>query len=150
LDGHWHWVFDHPPPGIAMRQRGRPSALAVVPRSVAEVIERIQPPSTLTNEQAEVWHAIVVGHPADWFASGSIPVLAQLCRHVVIVQRLAELLEHGDEAEWFNLVKEQRAESMLIARLANMLRLTPQSLIDHTSGNHKKHLTPVGRPWAVE
>jgi hypothetical protein len=130
-----------------MKQRGRPSSLAVVPRAVTELIERLPPPHSLTDEQAEVWSAIVSGHPADWFAAGSVPVLIQLCRHTVICKRLAELIDMGNEQDWFELIKEQRQESAIVTRLTTSLRLTPQSLIDHTSGN-KKQAPAVNRPWA--
>lgn len=131
-----------------MKQRGRRSSasLTVVPRGVAEVIERLKPPSELTIEEAEVWSAIVWGHPADWFAAGSVPLLTQLCRHVVTSNRLAELVDSGNEEDWFDLLREQRQESAIICRLTTHLRLTPQSLIDHTSGN-KKQSTAVTRPW---
>jgi hypothetical protein len=130
-----------------MKQRGRPSSLVVVPRAVTELIKRLPPPRSLTDEQAEVWSAIVSGHPADWFSAGSVPVLTQLCRHVMICQRLTELIEMGNEEDWLELIKEQRQESAIVTRLATSLRLTPQSLTDHTSGN-KKQAPAVNRPWA--
>jgi hypothetical protein len=134
-----------------MRQSGRRSAssMMVRPRAVTEVIERIKPPGHMMADQVAVWHAIVSGHPAEWFPSGSIPILIQLCRHVVISDRLAELIEcTEDKNEWTALLRDQRQESEEIRRLATSLRLTPQSLLNH-HGN-KQQINATNRPWAEE
>ena len=104
---------------------------------IVERIERAQPPHYLSDEQANVWHGIVQGHPPDWFDAGGLPLLAQLCRHIVIANRIAEIIERADgEHEIFMLLKEQRLESVTIAKLSMNLRLTPQSLLNQ-SGNKK-------------
>jgi len=67
-----------------MKQRGRPAtaALSLVPQAL-ERIERLPPPAALNIEERQTWVSIVNGHPADWFDSGAIPTLTQLCRHAV-------------------------------------------------------------------
>ena len=133
-----------------MKQRGRPSGAsrAIAPRGATEIIERLSPPKGMGVFEVEIWSAIVEGHPPDWFSAGSVPLLVQLCRHVALSDCLAELIDgNGNEEDWLGLLKEQRQESAIICRLATSLRLTPQSLIDHTSGN-KKQITAVNRPWA--
>jgi hypothetical protein len=133
-----------------MRQAGRRSSASMVvrPRTVTEVIERIQPPRHMAADQVEVWHGIVSGHPPDWFPAGSIPILIQLCRHVVISDRLAELIEGTeDKDEWSALLRDQRQESEEIRRLATSLRLTPQSLLNH-HGN-KQQIKATNRPWTT-
>ena len=69
----------------------------------------------------------------DWFTSATVPLLAQLARHIVQARRIAEIIERTvgkQETElgyYVELLKQQRAESQAIATLATKLRLTPQS-----------------------
>ena len=129
-----------------MKTRGRDSAasLSVVPTRL-EVIERPSPPSELGEEQTQVWRSIVGGHPADWFDAGGQRVLAQLCRHIVIGNRIAEMIERTDSVyDLMMFAKEQRLESDLIRRLAMTLRITPQSLTNHR-GNKKAF--SGSKPW---
>ena len=132
-----------------MKNRGRPSAnaLSIVPTTL-EVIDRPAPPHGFGDEHAAHWNAIVNGHPPDWFEAGALPVLAQLCRHIVIGNRLAEMIEWTEEAdEMLPLLKEQRAESDIVRRLATSLRITPQALTNHR-GNKKSSST--NKPWALQ
>jgi len=75
----------------------------------------------------------VNAHPADWFAVGAQPVLAQLCRHIDAVHKIAQLVrqfEDGDAFDvdgWLAMLRAQDRESGRIAQLATKLRLTPQS-----------------------
>lgn len=125
--------------------RSAASMLIASPQPL-DVIERLKPPHHLVDEQVEVWQTIVSGHPADWFDAGSIPLLAQLCRHVVMSNRLAELVERTDETDTLLAVlKEQRAESEIIRKLSTSLRITPQSLTNHR-GNKKTQTTAI-RAW---
>jgi hypothetical protein len=117
----------------------------VAPRPVTEIMERLKPPHHLIDEQVEVWSAIVASRPADWFDESSAPLLAQLCRHVVLSNRLAELIERNEDANWLPLLREQRQETEAIRKLATSLRITPQSLINH-NGNNKRN-TQINRPW---
>ena len=130
-----------------MIQRGRPKSLALVaPQRITDRIERLKPPRQLTEAEAEVWRVIVHGQPADWFGAGAIPVLAQLCRHVVLSNRVAELINNTeDQAQWLPLLKEQRAESDAINRLTRSLRLTPITLHHEEK---KNRITAVNQPWA--
>jgi hypothetical protein len=130
-------------------KRGRPStaSLMITTPQALDVIERIKPPHQLVDEQVEVWHAIVSGHPADWFDQGSVPLLAQMCRHVVMGNRIAELIERSEDTETLLLLlKEQRAESETVRRLATSLRITPQSLSNHR-GNKRSGVSLTRKPW---
>jgi hypothetical protein len=113
-------------------KRGRPSRASLMVQSdVLETIERLQPPRHLTDEQRAVWWPIVSGHPVQWFDAGSVPLLAQLCRHVVMANRIADLIEHtNDTAELLTLLSTQRMESEAIRKIATSLRITPQSVIN--------------------
>jgi hypothetical protein len=115
-------------------------------KPVFDIYERLDPPRRLSAEQREVWASIVGGQPGDWFASGSIPLLTQLCRHVVMSNRLAELIESTqDKATILDLVKQQRDESDAIRKLSTSLRITPQSLVQQR-GNKK--ITAIQQPHA--
>lgn len=131
---------------ITQRNSSARASLLSIPSAV-ERIERLRPPRHLSDEQAEVWRAIVEGHPADWFDTGGVPLLTQLCRHVVISNRIAELVERADgEYELFNLLKEQRSESATIAQLSRNLRISPQSMTNHR-GNKKAVGGAFRTPW---
>jgi hypothetical protein len=116
------------------------------PPEPLDVMERLKPPHHLVDEQVEVWQGIVFGHPADWFDAGSVPLLAQLCRHVVMSNRLAEMVERTEAMDSLLLIlREQRAESEVLRRLCTSLRITPQSLTNHR-GNKKPQITAI-KPW---
>jgi hypothetical protein len=132
-----------------MRQNGRKpmSALSVVPKQLDRV-KRIEPPDSLGLPEIAVWVAIVNGHPADWFDVGAVPTMAQLCRHVVVADRIATMIETtGNNATLLNLLTHQRAESDAIRRLSASLRLTPQTLINH-NGNKQKQGSVINAPHA--
>ena len=57
------------------------------------VINRPEPPYTLTDAEADVWRMIVNAMPADHFAASHFPLLIQLCRHVVSSDRVKLLIE---------------------------------------------------------
>ncbi|MCA3488299.1 MAG: hypothetical protein IOD05_01975 [Rhodobacter sp.] len=109
--------------------------LAIIgPSGIVAATPRPAPPPDLTGEAAEAFVAIVNGNPAALIGPGSVPLLAQLCRHVVAARRVAGWLARieGEDGEldadlWLRLLARQEAESKVIAALATRLRLTPQS-----------------------
>lgn len=132
-----------------MRQNGRKSAaaVAVLPHKL-ERKERLEPPDSLGIKETLVWVAVVNGHPADWFDAGAVPVLVQLCRHVVVADRIAEMIERtGNNGILLGLLNTQRSESEIIRKLATALRVTPQSLLNH-NGNKKPQSAVVVSPWS--
>lgn len=148
-----------------MKQRGRKGveqqqALAIAEISVGALdrVERQRPPHDLTDEEVEVWVAIVNTEQADWFSPGNVPLLTQLCRHVVHARRVAELTERAlsdidpntkqptlSIQDYDRLLKMQERESGAIASLSTKLRLTNQSLTNHR-GNHKTNAA-ARKPW---
>lgn len=140
-----------------MKGGGRESAQSLATlRPDVEVIERIKPPHRLNDEECEVWWACVNAHPADWFAAGgSAFALAQFCRHTVMANRVAEMIEQvidqaaADELDL--LLKMQDRESKAISNFATKLRMTPQATTNHR-GNKKpislQHRRSV--PWHEE
>lgn len=144
-----------------MKQRGRKStqALAIAEISVGALdrVERQRPPHDLTDEEVEVWVSIVNAEQADWFSPGNVPLLTQLCRHVVHARRVAELLERALSSvdpetkkptlaiqDYDRLLKMQERESAVMMSLATKLRITNQS-ITNQRGNFRK--ATAKEPW---
>lgn len=144
-----------------MKQRGRKStqALAIAEISVGALdrVERQRPPHDLTDEEVEVWVSIVNTEQADWFSPGNVPLLTQLCRHVVHARRVAELLERALSSvdpetkkptlaiqDYDRLLKMQERESGAMMSLATKLRITNQS-ITNQRGNFRK--AAAKEPW---
>ena len=144
-----------------MKQRGRISSKAL---EIAEInvgaldrVERQRPPHDLTDEEVEVWVSIVNTEQADWFSPGNVPLLTQLCRHVVHARRVAELLERALSSvdpetkkptlaiqDYDRLLKMQERESGAMMSLATKLRITNQS-ITNQRGNFRK--AAAKEPW---
>src|SRR5690349_12891656 len=118
-----------------------------------EIVERIKPPHDLTDEEVEIWAATVSAYPADWFTTGNVPLLAQLCRRSIHARRIAELIERTIGGPAFNmgeydlLLKMQERESRAMASLQTKLRMTPQAARNHR-GN--KQTFTVAPPWKFE
>lgn len=135
-----------------MGKRGRPSSasLAIAVRPV-EIVERQRAPHDLTDEETEVWAAVVNTEAADWFNPSTVPLLTQYCRHVVQARRIAELIERATgEADQLSigdydrLLKLQERESRAIASLATKMRISQQATTNHR-GNKKP--TQARKPW---
>src|SRR5262245_18625356 len=133
-----------------MGRRGRvSSATSLMTISPVEAVPRQSVPHELTDEEAEVWHAVINSMPADWFAPATVPMLTQYCRHTIHARRIAELLEKAcsDKSlkvrDYERLLKMQKQETEAIALLAVKMRLAQQSTIVKT-GNKK--IEPR-KPW---
>jgi hypothetical protein len=63
----------------------------VVPTAL-EAIPRQRAPRELSQEQADIWNAVVAAEPADWFSASTRPILVQYCRHIVAARRVARML----------------------------------------------------------
>ena len=118
--------------------------------SPVETVARQRPPHELTDEEVEVWAAVVQDQPADWFSPSTVPLLASYCRHVVSARRVAELIERATShpelsvVDYDRLLKTQRGESSALAQLATKMRVSQQSLTNHR-GNKTQHATR--KPW---
>jgi hypothetical protein len=93
-----------------VRQRGRKSAaaLTVISSSGVETVRRPEPPTELTDEQADEWRAVVMRLPADWFPRETHALLTQYCRHVVAARRVAQLIEGAEGAAEFDVETYER------------------------------------------
>lgn len=117
-----------------------------------EIVQRLQPPHTLSDEECEVWVAVTSDRAPDHFSASNSHLLEQYCRHVVEARRIAVLIERhaGRKKTSFTaynqLLKAQRAETKEIAMLSTKMRLAQQSTTNHR-GNKAKHIL---RPWETE
>jgi hypothetical protein len=137
---------------MKMRQRGRKSAasLTVISSGGIETIRRPDPPTELTNEQADEWRAVVNRLPADWFPRETHQLLAQYCRHTICARRIAQLIEHaesGNELDietYEKLLRMQDREGRAMSSLATRMRFTQLSTIDHKQARKPQALR---KPW---
>lgn len=135
-----------------MATRGRRSSAsleAIVPTAAA-LVERQRPPHDLTDEETEIWVAIVDCEPADKFSPATAPLLAQYCRHVIQARRIGELVEQatGDPqlsiSDYDRLLRMQDRESRALSSLATKMRLSQQATTNHR-GNKKPIVSK--KPW---
>ena len=136
-----------------MKQRGKVSAEASQIATISQPldrVERLRVPHDLTDEEAEVWVAVVNSESADWFSPSTGPLLSQYSRHVIHARRVAELLEKAcaDPAlsviDYDRLLKMQERESRAITTLSTKMRLCQQSTTNHR-GNKKPSASR--KPW---
>jgi len=124
-------------------QRGRRSAaaLAVVPASPLETVQRQKAPYELNDEETEIWEAVVGDYAADWFSPSTVPLLTAYCRHTIQARRVAELIEKAignpDLAvqDYDRLLKMQERESRAISALASRMRIAQQATRSDSAKN---------------
>lgn len=152
-----------------MKQRGRKGKaatdLATISAATTMVDAETRPdaPYDLSDEQADIWRAVVATMPATWFNASTYPLLVQYCRHITNARRLAQLIDavlsgeqvpgadaaDGDDAVlnlkgYAALLRAQKNESTAIALLATKMRLAQQSTIERDA---KKAKVGMKRPW---
>jgi hypothetical protein len=141
-----------------MKQRGRKSAEAQASVATALVFPAQPPrsPDDLTAEEAVEWRGIVGGLPADWFNSGSLPVLRELVRHIVLSRQVAvelhafsgiSLKDATVLSQFRRLTKLHLEQSNKIASLSTKLRLTPQSRYDPAKAARHSADSRLPKPW---
>lgn len=132
-----------------MTQRGRKSAaqMSVVK---LEVKERPKPPETLTGREAKEWRKIVDAMPVDWFTEETLPLLANLCRHIVSGEMLSERInatDMSDTMEMNRLMTMRSRETTLMLHCATKLRLTNQSRMRTETAGRKVKNNIAKKPW---
>ena len=133
-------------------KRGRKSAASLETFAVApvEVVPRQHAPHDLSDEETEVWAAVVNSEPADWFSPATAPILAQYCKHVINARRVSEIIEQATSdpelsvKDYDRLLKMQERESRAISSLATRMRISQQATTNHR-GNKKT--IAVRKPW---
>jgi hypothetical protein len=138
-----------------MKKRGRRSIqdILTVPKpGSVDRVERPTVPPELTDEECEVWAAVVRSRPNDYFGPDSMPLLSQYARHVIQARRIAELIERATAApdlrirDYDRLLKIQSRESAQIASLATKMRIAQQSTRTHR-GNQRDGPSGGLKPW---
>jgi hypothetical protein len=131
-----------------MVQRGRKSALSLLETAMTDVVvPRPQPLAELSDEEALEWIEMVNVVPADYFNRPAQTVLGQYCRHVVAARHLAQLIRQSKkfDAQYRQLLREQRAETQAIYGCLRSLRLTHLSV--KPSSRTMVAASPMVRPW---
>ena len=104
-------------------------------------------PTILTNEQAEIWRAVVGSKPEGWFGPDTAPLLVQYCRATSRANDIAGELNAIDvddlryRSRRLALLDLEEKQSRSVMALARSMRLTQQSQIDPkvASHAHQKH-----------
>jgi hypothetical protein len=135
------------------------ATLQLVDKNV-EVVRRLAVPPELKNvEQKHEFQRIVSTMPADWFTIGNVPMLVQLCRHIVMARKIDAWIEidmrDGPTERMSGLLQAQARESKLISQMMTSLRMTPQSVAPSAVSRHQLQQKPslwsgLGKPKEIE
>jgi hypothetical protein len=131
-----------------MASRGRISAneLAVVPNR----IDVLPPdaPYNLTDAEVSEWQAMVNAQPADYFQREHYAILVQYCRHKVIADKLALLIDGCTcPKEYVKLAAQMAAQSREITNCLRTMRLTHHAVI---RADAKRETVHKRVPWILE
>jgi len=137
-----------------MTKRGRKSAAELaIAAPVIEVVPRPVAPDHLTDDEAEVWEAVVACMAGDYFTAPQLDQLANMCRHIVTARRISAWVEktlagdtEGDIADVDQLLRMRERETRAANALARSLRLTKQSQIS-PKGAHGQQASNRPKPW---
>jgi hypothetical protein len=122
-----------------MGQRGRKSKAELTVLPGGRIASRLDPPASLTEEEAEVWVAAVASEPDGFFNGTAVQqILADYCRHTVAANLLSETIskamKKGGKAEEKVSLRDLQLylrmrdlETRAIGDKATKLRLTNQS-----------------------
>jgi hypothetical protein len=120
-------------------QRGRKSAAELSVVAARRIASRLDPPASLTDEEAEVWNMTVAGEPAGFFNGSAVrQILADYCRHTVAANRLSAIISKAMKANAADkdkvslkdlsiYLRMRDGETRAIGDKATKLRLTNQS-----------------------
>jgi P27 family predicted phage terminase small subunit len=135
-------------------KRGRQSLAEMTVVRVTD--ERIDPPASLTEEQANEWRAIVNSLPADYFRPGDTPLLAAFCIASVFHRRAAEDIERRGIAlvnergnEYVNPSHQMlTSQASAMAQMAVKLRLCPSARLTGKAAQSRNGSAAKSvRPW---
>lgn len=128
----------------------RKSLEALTAPGMVAVATRPNPPEVLTQEEAEIWCAVVDTKPASWFDPASAPVLIEYCRAVIEVGVLAEMVREARGGKSYtSFLKARNVEAMRVASLATKLRLTQQSRYTPNAAATQDRKAGEAKPWLV-
>ncbi len=140
-----------------MGARGRKSSaeLSTISAAGLEVHRRPDPPEFMGDEAVAIWRAVVNSLPADWFTSGTLPLLEAFCGLTISQRctlRALQVAERGgddfDRESWEKLQRQLGEVSGRIATLATRLRLTPQSRYGARGADTAaRSVGDIQKPW---
>ena len=129
------------------------ASLSVLLPELEPVPIPVAPPS-LTAQQATLWRTILVSKPSDWWDQSSLPLLANLVRHLTTYDQICEQLERYDmgDVEKVDIVNKLLAmrdrEGKAVASLSTKMRLTQQSKYEPQRAQHiAMRGGRVPKPW---
>jgi hypothetical protein len=116
--------------------------------AVIDSFSRQEPPEeyALTYDEEKEWWAIVNRMPAEWFPRETLPMLAQLCRHVVRANHISKLVNEMmhqpniDVMAYAKLLDMEEAQTRAISSLCTRMRLSQQAV--HHRRKEKGKLSP--------
>ncbi|TGR05409.1 hypothetical protein EN833_23340 [Mesorhizobium sp. M4B.F.Ca.ET.190.01.1.1] len=140
-----------------MNKRGRISSaeLEVAALQIPRIEQRPDADYSLTDEEAEVWRAVVDSLPASWIVAGALPVLSAYCRQVCSMRRLGQLVHQAthqtepyDIDLHLRLIREHSKAAQVLKSLATSLRIAPQSTMrPETGGRQLRSHCDGPKPW---
>lgn len=94
------------------------------------------PPAGFGEAESKIWRDIVRQKPLGWFDAGSLPLLGQYCRTLVLAERAAAhmMLLPVDDAEAVAFGKHLARLNSSVTTIATKLRLSVQGSIDRRAG----------------
>lgn len=94
------------------------------------------PPEGFGEAESKIWRAITRQKPLGWFDSGSLPILGQYCRTLVLAERTAaELMDMApSDPTAIDVGKHLVRLNSSITTMATKLRLSVQGTVDRRSG----------------
>lgn len=137
-----------------MKQRGRKSQQAIEANLlVLDGPKRPEPPSLLSEREAEVWVRVVKAMPPTWFGPETFGLLTDYCRHEAASDRASQALNNYEEDEdeffsvdgWDKLLRIRERETRAKQSLARSLRISPSSLKSKNSAPPSRG--EVKAPW---
>ena len=137
-----------------MQTRGRKSAASMTLVGASGVVERVPPPASLTEAQAERWLEITGARPADWFTAYTAPLLVSYVRSLDMAERLSAQIEAAtasgevDMSELKMLMNMRDMEERRAVTFATKMRLTQQSSYTEKSAQTAKNRAGSAlKPW---
>src|SRR5262245_2318447 len=111
--------------------------------TIVEVVERLQPPDELDEDEKTEFRRVINSMPADSFWPGNMAILVQYCRHVVMIRTINQAVKreakHPRGRTFRELVATMARETKIINSLMTSLRMTPQSTVPGHVSAKKAH-----------
>ena len=131
-------------------RRGRKTAADS--RVAAALPQRPEPPRGLPKAEKDLWREIVKSVPAGHFDAGTLPLLEEYCRQIVMGRQagkmVASLPKDVSIDEFDKLTRVQDRIAARIIGLATKMRLAQQSTVDRRAAARKGGQdTTAETPW---